>query len=117
MILFKPEESKTRRTSFYQLFFTGLIFTGLNPYFLLWWLTVGAELILISLAFASFLGVIFMYLCHVWMDYVWLISIAYFAKKGTDIAGSNGYRILLGLFGFIIIYFGISFIMNSLKML
>ena len=93
----------------------GLAFTGLNPLFVIWWLTVGAELILISLAFAGLLGVIIMFLCHVWMDYVWLTSIAYFAKKGTQIIGSKGYRIFIGIFAIILIYFGITFIIGGLE--
>ncbi len=113
-IIFKFEESKERRSSFKHLFLIGLAFTGLNPYFILWWLTVGAELILISLAFASFAGVIFMYICHVWMDYVWLISVAHLAKKGTNIIGLKVYRIFIVVFGAILIYFGITFIMNAI---
>ena len=111
--LFKPKESKLKKTSFHHLFFIGLAFTGFNPFFIIWWLTVGAELILISLAFASFIGVIFMYICHVWMDYVWLIGVAHLSKKGADIIGSKGYRILVGVFGAILIYFGITFITNA----
>jgi len=111
--LFKSMESKLKKSSFHHLFFIGLAFTGLNPFFIIWWLTVGAELILISLAFASFIGVIFMYLCHVWMDYVWLIGVAHLSKKGTDVIGSKGYRMLIGVFGAILIYFGIIFITNA----
>ena len=92
------------------LFFIGIIFTGLNPYFILWWLTVGAQLILIALEFAALAGVVFMYLCHVWMDYAWLTGIAHFAKKGRSIIGLKWYRLLLGGFGGILIYFGITFI-------
>lgn len=114
MMFYKPMESTSGKTSFHHLFITGLVFTGLNPYFLLWWLTVGAELILISLAFASLIGVIFMFICHVWMDYVWLTGVAYLAKKGTNIVGSKGYRILLGSFGVVIIYFGFSFIISAI---
>jgi threonine/homoserine/homoserine lactone efflux protein len=51
-----------------------------------------------------------MFLCHVWMDYVWLIAIAYFAKRGVNALGSRWYRILIGLFGVILIYFGILFL-------
>lgn len=92
------------------LFFIGIIFTGLNPYFILWWLTVGAQLILIALEFAALAGVVFMYLCHVWMDYAWLTGIAHFAKKGRSIIALKWYRLLLGGFGGILIYFGITFI-------
>lgn len=114
-ILFKIEESKKSGSSYRHLFLIGLAFTGLNPYFILWWLTVGAELILISLTFASFAGVILMYICHVWMDYVWLISVAHLAKKGTNIIGLKAYRIFIGVFGAILIYFGITFIFNAIS--
>jgi len=113
-LLFKTEESKASKSSFHHLFFIGLAFTGLNPLFIVWWLTVGAELILISLAFASLAGVIFMYICHVWMDYVWLIGIAHLAKKGTNVIGLKWYRGLMVVFGAILIYFGIIFFIGAI---
>lgn len=94
------------------LFLIGLAYSGLNPYFLVWWFTVGAHLIFLALEFASFLGVIFMYLCHVWMDYVWLISIAHFSKKGKNILGMKWYRYLIGIFGGFLIFFGLRFIIS-----
>ncbi|MCK4243981.1 LysE family transporter, partial [Candidatus Bathyarchaeota archaeon] len=90
----------------------GLVFTGLNPFFIIWWLTVGANLIFLALDFASFPGVIFMYICHVWIDYVWLISVAHFAKMGTKVASSKWYRIMMAVFGVILIYYGITFLVN-----
>jgi threonine/homoserine/homoserine lactone efflux protein len=92
------------------LFVIGLLFTGLNPYFILWWLTVGSNLILLALEFAALAGVVLMFLCHVWMDYVWLTSVAYCAKRGVNALGSHWYRALLGVFGGILIYFGVSFL-------
>lgn len=106
-----PKQPKTSR-----LFLIGMLLTGFNPYFIIWWLTIGAQLILLSLEFASFLGVIFMYLCHVWMDYVWLIGISYFAKKGRNILGMRWYLPLLSIFGIILIYFGIQFIVDAVKL-
>jgi len=97
------------------LFIVGVVFTGLNPYFILWWLTVGAQLIIVALEFAALLGVLFMYLCHVWMDYVWLTIVAYFAKKGSNVLGSKGYRILIGIFGVILIYFGLTFLTSAIQ--
>jgi len=103
----EKREIKTRN-----LLIIGLLFTGLNPFFIVWWLTVGINLILLSLEFASLGGVIFMYICHVWMDYIWLISIAYFAKKGINILGYKIYRVIMVIFGLILIYFGLSFLTN-----
>ena len=91
----------------------GSIFTGLNPYFIVWWLTVGVKLISDSIIFASFAGVLFMYVAHVWMDYVWLTATAYLAKRGTSLVGSRGYRIVMAVFGGILVYFGLDFLISA----
>jgi len=111
-IISNPEDLKKPKASYRHLFILGLAFTGLNPYFILWWLTVGAQLIIIALEFAALIGVLFMFVCHVWMDYVWLTGTAYFAKKGTNIMGLKWYKPLLIVFGVILIYFGITFIIS-----
>ena len=111
----KTVDTKPSRSSFSHLFLIGLAFTGLNPLFIIWWLTVGAELILISLAFAGLIGVVFMFICHVWMDYVWLTGTAYFAKKGTNVMGLKWYKPLLIVFGGVLIYFGITFIISAVE--
>jgi threonine/homoserine/homoserine lactone efflux protein len=84
----------------------------LNPYFILWWLTVGGNLIIIALEFAALIGVVFMFLCHVWMDYVWLTGVAYFSKKGTNIISLKWYKSLMIIFGAVLIYFGSKFIFD-----
>ncbi|HIH28551.1 MAG TPA: LysE family transporter [Thermoplasmata archaeon] len=109
MLKKKPMEQKQTVPS-HRLFFIGILFTALNPYFIIWWLTVGSNLILLALELAALAGVIFMFLCHVWMDYVWLIAVSYFAKKGVNTLGSRWYQVLIGAFGIILIYFGVSFL-------
>jgi threonine/homoserine/homoserine lactone efflux protein len=110
----KKDMSQTQEVPSHRLFFIGILFTAFNPYFILWWLTVGSNLILLALEFAALAGVVFMFLCHVWMDYVWLIAIAYFAKRGVNALGSRWYRVLVGLFGVILIYFGVSFLGDAI---
>ena len=92
----------------------GLVFTGLNPYFIIWWLTAGMPLIENALAIASFAGVFIMYASHVWMDYAWLTSTAYLAKKGTNLTSKKGYRILIITFGLILVFFGLYFLVTAL---
>jgi threonine/homoserine/homoserine lactone efflux protein len=98
------------------LLLVGLAFTGLNPFFIAWWLTVGSNLILISFELTSSLaGVVLMYVCHVWIDYAWLILVAQSAKTGISIVGSRWYKVLSALFGAILIYFGFIFLRDSLN--
>jgi len=91
----------------------GLALTGLNPYFILWWFTIGSMLILQALTYAALLGVFIMYLSHVWMDYAFLTALAHFGKKGKAFLGSRYYRLILFGFGIILVYYGITFLLNA----
>jgi threonine/homoserine/homoserine lactone efflux protein len=112
--LHEKTETKTERGTKRNLFVIGLALTGLNPYFIIWWLTIGANLILLALEFAGLGGVIFMYVCHVWVDYVWLTLVAALAKRSTKILRIKGYRLIMACFGVVLIYFGCSFLVGSL---
>jgi threonine/homoserine/homoserine lactone efflux protein len=108
------DEARSGKVATRNLLLIGLAFTGLNPFFIVWWLTVGANLILLSLEFASLAGVVFMYICHVWMDYAWLTSVAHFSKMGTNVVGFKWYKVVMAVFGAVLIYFGLTFLVNSL---
>ena len=110
----KINESSFESKSSQNLFFMGLILTGLNPYFIIWWFTIGANLIFLSLEFLGLFGVIFMYFCHVWIDYVWLTLLAGFAKKSDRILKGKWYRLINGIFGLVLIYFGLFFLVDTM---
>ncbi len=112
--LHQTNETKTEKTASRNLFLIGLALTGLNPYFIIWWLTIGANLIILALQFSGLGGVIFMYICHVWIDYAWLILVSGFAKKSAKILHLKLYRLMIAVFGTILIYFGLSFLIDAL---
>ena len=60
----KFSETRSGGVATRNLLLIGLAFTGLNPFFVVWWLTVGASLILGALEIASFAGVVFIYLIN-----------------------------------------------------
>ena len=92
----------------------GLVLTSLNPYFIVWWLAVGSKLVVDAVAFASLMGVLLMYISHVWMDYAWLTAVAHLAHVGTKIMGTRGYRAVMTLFGAVLVYFGLTFLISVL---
>ncbi len=94
----------------------GLALTGLNPYFILWWLTIGSVLIVQALAFAAIVGVLIMYVAHVWMDYAFLTTIAHMGKKSRTVVGSRYYKLVLIAFGLILVYYGATFVLDALKL-
>jgi threonine/homoserine/homoserine lactone efflux protein len=109
-------ETTQKEVTTQNLLVTGLAFTGLNPFFIVWWLTAGANLILLALEFASFAGVVFMFLCHVWIDVVWLTLVAHFAKMGTNVVGRSWYRVIMSVFGLALVYYGLTFLAAALPL-
>ncbi len=108
----KPIEAR-ETTALKSHFLIGTVFTGLNPYFILWWLIPGMRLILDSWTFAGWAGIIFMYVTHVWIDYAWLTGTAYLARRGIRFMGRKGYKVALMLFGVILIGFGFYFLVTA----
>ncbi|MDH5268120.1 MAG: LysE family translocator, partial [Candidatus Bathyarchaeota archaeon] len=108
---------KSRATMFQNPILIGLGFTGLNPFFVVWWFTAGLKLIDDSSTFLGLLGVLFMYICHVWMDYAWLTAVAHSARVGINMIGARWYRAMMVFFGVVLICFGTIFLVSALWVL
>mgnify|MGYP001772784115 FL=1 len=66
---------------------TGLALTALNPFFLLWWLTVGLVLVRAAGELGLVRGLAIMYPAHVWMDFAWLTALAAVGQGGRMALG------------------------------
>lgn len=91
----------------------GIALTGLNPYFIIWWLGIGTPLISEAIAKAGFIGVGLLYIFHVWLDYGWLTLIAAISSLGRTEA--KFYRILLFALGLMIISFGMEMLIRTIS--
>ncbi len=88
---------------------SGIFLTGLNPFFLIWWFTIGFKLISDALLLWSLWGIGILFLLHIWMDFAWLGLVAFLAAKSKKILSNNSYKLItLGISG-ILVYFGILF--------
>ena len=92
--------------------YIGILLTGLNPMFIIWWLTIGLKLISEALIFASLIGVLLMFVLHIWIDYAWLTGIAYLAKKGRNILNNKIYSKILLIFSIIFMILGAQIIFS-----
>lgn len=112
-LVFKKDQDMQTKTRHGPLI-SGIIFTGLNPFFLIWWLTVGFKIISDALVFWSFSGIVIMFLMHIWMDYAWLGGTAVAASKIRNFLSNRIFRlILIGLCA-VMTYYGIVFIIDGL---
>jgi len=94
----------------------GFIFTILNPFFLVWWLTVGSKLISDSVInFGILEGISIIFFSHIWMDYFWLWFTSFMVNKGKSIIKEKVYRIfvftisvILGIYGFYLLFMSLT---------
>jgi len=91
---------------------TGILFSALNPFFIIWWLTIGFKLISDSIEIWSYWGIGILFGIHIWMDFLWLGFVAFSASKASNLLSNRNYRLVMIMLSGILIYFGISFILE-----
>jgi len=94
---------------------TGILLSGLNPFFIIWWLTIGLKLISDAMAIWAFVGILIVFVLHVWMDFVWLGATAFLISKSKKIISNTNYKIIMLALSAILIYFGITFLIDVIN--
>ena len=88
----------------------GIALSALNPFFIIWWLTIGFKLISDAMLIWAFGGILILFGLHIWMDFAWLGSVAYLASKSKKIISNRNYKILIIGLSVVLVYFGITFL-------
>jgi len=94
---------------------TGVLLSALNPFFIIWWLTIGLKLISDAMAIWAFVGILIVFVLHVWMDFVWLGSTAFLISKSKKIISNTNYKIIMLALSAVLIYFGITFLTDVIN--
>ena len=94
---------------------TGVLLSALNPFFIIWWLTIGLKLISDAMAIWAFVGILIVFVLHIWMDFVWLGATAFLTSKSKKIISNTNYKILILALSAILIYFGITFLIDVIN--
>ncbi len=93
---------------------TGILLSVLNPFFIIWWLTIGFKLISDAMLVWAFTGIIILFGLHIWMDFVWLGVVSFLASKSSRILSNRNYKVLMICLSFVLVYFGIIFLIDSI---
>jgi len=96
----------------YGPFLAGVMLSALNPFFIIWWFTIGFKLISDSLVLWSFWGIAILFVLHIWMDYAWLTSTAYLSSRSLRFLSNKNFRLFVFGMSIVLIYFGITFIVD-----
>lgn len=95
----------------------GFFVTGSNPYFFLWWATVGLALFNESIKLMGSGGPLVFFSGHIVADLIWYILIGLAVVKGKDFIPEKVYRGVLLFCGLFLIGFAIKFIVFGLASL
>lgn len=89
----------------------GVLLSIGNPYWFVWWATVGASYFLMFLSYGP-VGLVLFYLGHVVLDLGWLSLLAFLSASGRGVIPDVVYRAMLVICGLFLIamsvYFGSS---------
>ena len=94
---------------------TGILLSALNPFFIVWWLTIGFKLISDAMLIWAFAGILIVFIFHIWMDFAWLGITAFLASKSRKIISNRNYKIMILVLSLTLIYFGITFLMDAIS--
>ncbi|MBN1234821.1 MAG: LysE family transporter [Methanotrichaceae archaeon] len=90
-------------------YLAGVITSMANPYFWIWWLSIGSALVLSGLKVGLIMAAIFM-IGHWAADFGWLILVSSSLDRGRSILSETNYRRILGICGGFLVCFGIYFL-------
>ncbi len=77
------------------LYLAGILMSLANPYWIIWWATIGLGYVLHSQKL-GFAGIVFFFVGHILGDLVWYSAISFAVGKGRKFFGNKTYRILVG---------------------
>lgn len=108
----KPKQ--TAGESKYGSFVTGVLLTGLNPFFLAWWFTIGFKLISDAYVMWSFVGILIMFGLHIWMDYAWLVAVSTLSSSSRRFLSNKAFKAAIVGINVMLIYLGVTFVFDYL---
>ncbi len=95
---------------------TGIILSVSNPYFFIWWSTVGLALATKAKGFGIWAFAIFA-VVHWLVDLIWVTALSFTSFHGSVLLGPKPLRIVLMICSAALFAFGLFFIYNAAKIL
>ena len=98
------------------LILSGVLMSIANPYWSIWWATIGLGYILHSMD-AGTMGVVAFFTGHIMGDLFWYAAISTAVWKGRKLLSDRGYRILIGTCAVFLIVFSCLFAWSGVQKL
>jgi threonine/homoserine/homoserine lactone efflux protein len=112
LLSLKAETNNKSRALTNQPILAGIVLSAGNPYFLIWWATVGLALATKASNWGIWAFALFA-LVHWSVDLIWLMILSWASFKGSVLLGPRGMRIVLLICSAALLLFGLFFVYNA----
>ncbi|MCE5214916.1 MAG: LysE family translocator [Methanobacterium sp.] len=111
----------TNTTTRYGSVLGGIITSISNPYFFIWWATIGLAFLFKGLEIAGIIGIIGFLIGHWSADFGWTSTVSFLSSKGSKVMSEKQYHYIMKICGVLMILLGLYFLisvqMNNLSSL
>lgn len=91
---------------------TGVLVSLSNPYWTIWWVTIGLGYLATGLRY-GWLGIIVFFAGHIASDFTWYTLVSYAVSRGRRIIGGRFYRGMIAVCGVAMVAFGAWFLQSA----
>jgi len=104
---------KSESNNGYGPILNGILTSISNPYFFIWWATVGWAFMMKGIELAGIFGVVGFLVGHWCSDLGWFSTVSFFTNKGSNIMKENHYKIIMSVTGIFLMLLGVYFVISS----
>lgn len=90
----------------------GVLMSAGNPYFIVWWATVGATLVFRAWEFGAWQLVVFAVI-HWSLDLIWYFALSAASFRGTRLLGTRFLQGVSLVAGVVLLFFGVRFVIDA----
>ena len=112
----RAEVVQRGRDLLYNAFIAGIFTSGFNPFFLLWWVTIGSMLIMKFLVFGT-MGLALFIIVHWLCDLVWLSFVSILVYRTKSLWGRKFQEGLFIACSLLLMGFGAWFLISGIQMM
>lgn len=109
----KTEENEIQK---YGSFLKGVITSISNPYFFIWWGTIGLAFMFKGLALAGIIGLLAFSIGHWLADLSWFSIISFASSRGSKFMNDKTYKTVMVICGAFLVLLGIYFIFSQINL-
>jgi threonine/homoserine/homoserine lactone efflux protein len=93
----------------------GLITSLSNPFFYIWWATIGCAFMFKGIEIAGVVGLLGFIIGHWSADFSWFSLVSFFSSRGTKIINDKTYKSMMTICGIFLVLLGFYFILSQIN--